>query len=318
MASHGVADILKTFRNFFDFSTDGVKNIVDKIAATNDPQEVLKHLADLAEGNGLINHLAPSLTAYELLKFNVPKLGIFVGQALSADYEFISQVAESVKEGTGFDIKPKSIAEAAVNDVGARTRATFGRWVASQFSRKAVYFDEITKQWQDFAITPGSRNAIPAIGDNLRALAMPEDVVNAAMEALWNAPPDDYQNVLASIFWHAGARKSLAGGAGMMADSVIAEGMNFLKEVVDAKIGLDGAGNKGIMLAGDLGKQLSESINRDTGLSKFSGIGDRHLGSLRFPNPKTIRGLGTTVKQALIAMSRQDMGDAYRLAHISI
>ena len=318
MASHGVADILKTFRNFFDFSTEGVKTIVDKIAATNDPSEVLKHLADLAEGNGLVGHLAPSLTSYELMKFTIPKMGIFVGNALSADFEFIRQVGEAVKEGTGFDIVPKSIAEAATNDVGVRTRATFGRWFASQFSRKAVYFDEITKKWQDFTIIPGSRNAIAAIGDNLRALAMPEDVVNAAMEALWNAPPDDYQNVVASIYWHAGARKSLVGGVGVMADSVIAESMNFLKEVVESKVGFDGAGNRGIMLAGEFGKQLSETINKDTGYSKFSGIGDMHLGSLRFPNPKTIRGLGVTIKQALINLSRQDLGDAYRLAHISI
>ena len=318
MASHGVADILKTFRNFFDFSTEGVKTIVDKIAATNDPSEVLKHLADLAEGNGLVGHLAPSLTSYELMKFTIPKVGILAGNALSADFEFIRQVGEAVKDGTGFDIVPKSIAEAATNDVGVRTRATFGRWFASQFSRKAVYFDEITRKWQDFTIIPGSRNAIAAIGDNLRALAMPEDVINAAMEALWNAPPDDYQNVVASIYWHAGARKSLVGGVGVMADSVIAESMNFLKEVVESKVGFDGAGNRGIMLAGEFGKQLSETINKDTGYSKFSGIGDMHLGSLRFPNPKTIRGLGVTIKQALINLSRQDLGDAYRLAHISI
>jgi hypothetical protein len=317
MATHDIKDILMTFRNFFDFSTPEAKTLVQKIADSKDPTKIVKILGDMAEGNGLVRNFAPSLSPYNLLKANLSG-GVLVGKLLAADLEFIKQFAPEVLKETGYDINPDTLTEAAVNDTGVRSRATFGRWLVKQFTRKSFYFDEITKSWQDLVIIPGSRNAIPAIADNLRALALPEDVVKAAVEALWDATPNDYENAIKSIYYHAASRRALTGLGSGSTESIYNEVDKFLKEVVSERVGADGAGNRGAVMAGTEGLPLGRTVADGTNIVKLSGIGDKHLGSLRMPNPKTIRGLGVTMKRAILNITATDLGDAYALAHANM
>jgi hypothetical protein len=315
MASHDITDILSTFRNFFDFSTDGVKAQVTKIAESHDPQEITGILADLAEGSGLVRNVAPSLTNYELFKAMMTSK-ILDGRILSADYDFIRQISQAFEKGADFELDPSSIAEAAGNET-TRARATFGRWLVKQFTRKALYFDEITKAWQDFDIIPGSRNAIPAISDNLKALAMPQGVVDAAVEALWKATPEEYQNIMQAIYFHAGIRRAMAGLGHGNTDAILSEAIRFMKEVVRDEVGKDGAGSRGAQLAGDLATHMSENVTEE-GTSNFAAIGDSQLGKLRMPDPRTIRGLGVKMRQAIINFTRDNVSEAYNLTRASI
>lgn len=316
MATHGLKDILNTFRGTYDMGTkEGIKAVADLAKATT-VEEVIKIHADLAEGIGMVRKVAPSMSMYELLKARIPG-DLIVGDVLNLDYAIRKSMEEAVKNNTPFNITPQSLIEAAAQNPSVRARASFGRWLVKQFTRNATYINEVTKAWESKIIIPGSKNALAAISDSLRGLSMPEHVIDGVIEALYHAKPEDYGNVLKSIYFYASARRLVAGLGPMgLADSVLAKSLQDIRDHVEEISGVDTAGSSGAMVPGDLGPQLSETIATNN-ISKYSGVGSTHMGSLRFPDARTIIGLSSKARQMIMNLAGTSIGSSYELLQAS-
>ena len=325
MATHDRVDILRTFRGTFDYASPAGKAALEALGNAKSVEEVARIFADLAEGTGLVRNTVPTMTNYELLKATLPATKLFSGDAsklLSMDEHAIEEYQKATAGKTGWDFMPKNAAEAGSSDVGLRSRATFGRWLVKQFTRNAAFIDEITKKWSNSVIRPGSTTGLEAMADHLRAARLPERVIKAAIDSLIDAPPEDYVRLYRSVYFHAVARRFMAGASNAAADSLLVNGLSHIRDEVMRMTGSDGGSILGAYLAGPLGSDLSQIVevgdSAFAGSTYFAGIGSTHLGELTLPNVSSLRGLSVQTNRIILNLTKPEANRLAKMLHLDL
>lgn len=324
MATHDRTDILRTFRGVFDYGSPAGKALLNDIGKANSVEEVARIFADAAEGMGMVRHVVPTMTPYELLKAKLPATRFFSGDVsklLSMDEYAIEEYQKATTGKTGWDFMPKNAAEAGASDVGLRSRATFGRWLVKQFTRNAAFIDETTKKWSNYVIRPGSTAGLEALGDHLLASGIPRRVMKAAIDSMIDAPPEDYVNLFRSVYFYAVARRFMTGASNPAADSVLVSSLAHIRDEVMRMTGSDGGSILGNYIGGEEGANLSQIVESGdspfAGSTYFAGIGSTHLGELTLPNVSSLRGLAVQTTQLLHNLTPTDMNKMAMLLHAS-
>ena len=313
MATHSAAEIIDAFRNtFVDDTVRGVKasDIVNQLGEAKTFEEVVHIFSDVAEGNGIVRNMIPTMSFYELSKFRIGNLSM--GEHLASDGRVIEENAKTILKNDGVPTKPQSALSYVVDDASMRQINVFARWIHTRLRRAVMYIDEKTGAVENQVIRVGSVNAIPAIMDMLRAALLPENVVKSVGDLLLHSKdPQDYINAYRHAVYHTVSRRATAGLRDVEMNTYHTTVQDFVWEEINKLTGVDGGGENGIFIAGKNGFQLS-AIASEEGVHKFAGIGENHLGQLRFPRVAELKGLSERVRGMAVQLGA---GETARISH---
>ena len=326
MANHTASEIADTFRNtYIDDAARNIKasEILTKLGEAKTVEEVAKIHADIAESVAITRSMVPTLSAYEVFKAELKgslgkRFGI-VGNALASDGAVLEEMSRTILEDTGIPTKPNAELLWAANDANIRGFNSFARWLGTRFIRSSMYIDELTGAVENAVIRVGSTNAIPAIMDMLRASLLPENVVKGVGDLLLHSNnPQDYINAYRHAVYHAVMRRATAGLDHAEMTTFIGTSSDHIWNEVIKMTGLDGGGSKGLYVAGVNGEDLSAVFGSESGIEGYAGLGESHLGELRFPRAAELRGLAVKVRGVSQIFANTEAADFARLREADV
>ena len=320
MAEHSAAEIADAFRNTYadDTTKEFLKanSILVQLGEAKTVEEVARIHADLAQSLAITRSMVPTMTMYELLKASLKgrlgdEFGI-VGELLGSDGEFLRRISPEVMKQDGFPVGPMSPITFIENDKSIRASNSFGRWLATRFTRAVMYIDDITGKVENQIINPGSPSAIPAIMDMLRSSLLPENVVKGVGDLLLRSKtPEDYINAYRQAVYHAVTRRITAGMNKAEWTTFIHTTSEKVWEEIIRMTGHDGGGS-GLFVNGIHGADLSPVITTsdfgDKEIEKFAGIDSTHLGQLHFVRSSELRGLGEKMREFTMQLASTSIG----------
>jgi hypothetical protein len=304
IATHNAAQILDTFRNTFS------PKVVGLLAKAKTPQEVLSVLEDISEGVQIVGSRAPTLGWYSTFKTALrgqlgERFGT-LGNLVASDEIITKKLAEEVEKQTGYDITQNSL-QLGKADVATKTKLIWRRRLAGLFTRTPVWRDEETGNLTNQVIRVGSVDSIPAMMDFAKSIGMPQDVINAFGDHLYNASQlgsEAYVRAYRQLLYEGIMRN--VGAKMPYAETEILHNTlsDFVWQQVDKISGVDGGGLQGAYVASK--EDLLNEVLTPNGI-KRAGIGDTHLGSLRLPSRTDFMRLNRTIGELVSNKSSREM-----------
>ncbi len=317
MANHSAGEINDNFRGMF--VGPGSKEVLRLLGDAKTPEAVQKVFADMSQGINYLHNTAPTMSFYQLTKasFKYGDRMFSVGDSLAGSIDQLHAEAADIQKQTGFKVWPPDSANYAVGEgpIAAQVRArtvmaqrfseafretqakyeagaqnALGNFGRRMFTNKESYFNESTRKLENYMMDAGSTQLSNAVGDQLRALGMDHATIATAQNAMVNATPEEMNHLVKNIYHDAIMQRFYASTKYSVLDQVKTQVSNDLKTFLDATMGNDGAGEKGIMVNGPLGEQFTWVPGEDALSGKNAGIGETHLGVLHFPRVRDLQG----------------------------
>ncbi len=299
MATHSASEIQRMF-------SDGMRStysrsMLVKLGDASTVGEVMSLHADMADARGFTVMRAPTIGTYTAIKKALT--GAFTGHTvqsvLSGSYGEIEKAAMDLTRGTGMNFLNRSTLYRVTEDPGLRYRATFRQWVRVQLLRRPMYYSELASKISTRDIIPGDYSAIPAIVDMAKAAFVPENVANAMGDFLLETrDPNDFVTAYRNILKHIVARRVVAAMPKPEWDAVSYYVEKFVDEEVNRLGGFDGAGRRGIYVAGQNGERYS--IHEIEGQELSTASGQSQFGHLIIPEARDLNNLSRRVREVLM------------------
>ena len=325
MMEHDAQAINKAFPLMFDKS-----NVVmlRELGQAKTEYDVLKVFAEAADATGSTLRSIPTMSLWKLTKagFDNPawaKYGItagFVGKVLPAEYAMLREVARDVQLKTDFmyDIEPKDIRAAAIQDSTLRSNASMynylnkapSRWnllyrfenfIVRQATARPMAFDDEMLKYVSDSFKPGNLNGVAAIQRLARITGQSAQFAEVLGNALIHTNNlNEWHNVIENMFGKSLEETFRASMPSTAYDSMLRPVMDTTREFLRAQIGLDGGGERAVYVDGVNGVSMNELVNpedpTDTG---FFGIDENHLGKINFFDARTLRGFRRQMLSAI-------------------
>ena len=318
MATHSAGQINATFRGLF--IGDAGAKVLQELGDAHTPEEVLSVWDAMAEGNGFIHNVAPTLSSYQLMKayFKYGGATLRVGDALAGSADELAAQQKEIWFQTGYDVKPDSAAyELSTGDAGARARARtiIGNFFSKKLTQAPMYFDESTSRMENFTIDTASTQVSNAIGDQLRVLGRDPAEIAIVQDEILHADNGERNKIILNAYADTISAHLAAAAKNTVFDQVRVFLDHDVRDQVASMMGADASGTHGVMASGELGRDVSLTI-RD-GIERNSALGETQLSQLHFPRTRDIRGYMNGVSDLLQQMSRSVDGAVNEDAHLS-
>ena len=285
IATHNAASINGTFRNIFS-----AKLLLQLEKATT-PDEVLSVLEDTFAGMEYVSSTAPRMGWYTTFKTALGgKLGErfgTLGNLLASDITLDANIREAILKEKGYDISPNNDLYQRL-DVAGKCNVLMRQRIRAQFIRMPEHFDRTLGKATSRAVTPGSVEAVNSIADMMRAVYVPENVVNSVSDLLIHSAhdPNAFKRAYRQAMYDVLVRPMTANMSRAEFETVNKSLSDFIWERVNGITGNDGGGFTGSYIATT--EDWRNLLASPSG-PLAAGIGKSHLGSLIIPNARLIK-----------------------------
>ena len=322
IATQSRPQIAATFRNTFS------PQLLSKLADAHTSEDVLKILADVGDGKGLLDGMMPTLSMRQVLGAKVLDGGgrdWLAGEVLASDIKVMQTMKTAQAENRIIDISGDGAFYSANNDVAMRANYTFrnfmhtlhledlrkaiaakeyGRWAVSKLAKMPMYWSEDHSAWQNIEIELLNPNAVPAIMDQMRRMHLPTDLINSTGDFLLKSNnAKEWANCISNIMYHSVMRKAVAGINKSTMDGLVVQITKHINEKVLETMGHYGGGTTGEYVAGERGVEKSKIIPQGSSDVKRAGIGTSHEGVFHFPDPRKLDSLAQQINATLITVA---------------
>jgi hypothetical protein len=307
IATHGAGDILSRFRDTFS------KEVISKLDKASTPQEVLSVLEDLSAGINIVTSRAPTLGWYSAFKVSLTgslgeKFGT-LGNLIGRDVVITKELANQVKEMTGYDISVKN-AFNGPTDLAGKVKVAWRQRIALQFRRNPMWM--VSKEMTSRKIEVGSVTAIPDLMGFARTMYLPEDEVRAFGDALYAASQtshEAYKTVYRQLVYESVMRNISAHYAYAETAPLVDGLSDHIWRQVDTMIGADGGGLGGHYVSSK--EDLYNQVQLPDGSFKRVGIGENHLGELILPRRSDLMRLNKAIGRMVKSINRTGLVDTF-------
>jgi hypothetical protein len=307
IATQSSSEILKQFPGTFS------KEVIGKLDKATTPQEVLSVLEDLSAGINIITSRAPTLGWYSAFKVALTgalgeKFGT-LGELVGRDLIVTKELANQVKEMTGYDISVKNPFNGPT-DLADKVKVAWRQRIALQFRRNPMWMrgGEMTSR----KIEVGSVNSIPALMDFARTFYMPEDEIKAFGDALYAASQtssEAFKVVYRKLVFEATMRNISSHYTQGELQSIVDALSEHAWSQVDNKIGADGGGLGGHYVSSK--SDLYNMVEMLNGYFKNAGIGENHLGELILPRRSDLMRMNKAIGRMVKSINRTGLVDTF-------
>ena len=307
IATQSSSEILKQFPGTFS------KEVIGKLDKATTPQEVLSVLEDLSAGINIITSRAPTLGWYSAFKVALTgalgeKFGT-LGELVGRDLIVTKELANQVKEMTGYDISVKNPFNGPT-DLAGKVKVAWRQRIALQFRRNPMWMrgGEMTSR----KIEVGSVNSIPALMDFARTFYMPEDEIKAFGDALYAASQtssEAFKVVYRKLVFEATMRNISSHYTQGELQSIVDALSEHAWSQVDNKIGADGGGLGGHYVSSK--SDLYNMVEMLNGYFKNAGIGENHLGELILPRRSDLMRMNKAIGRMVKSINRTGLVDTF-------
>jgi hypothetical protein len=307
IATQSSSEILKQFPGTFS------KEVIGKLDKATTPQEVLSVLEDLSAGINIITSRAPTLGWYSAFKVALTgalgeKFGT-LGELVGRDLIVTKELANQVKEMTGYDISVKNPFNGPT-DLADKVKIAWRQRIALQFRRNPMWMrgGEMTSR----KIEVGSVNSIPALMDFARTFYMPEDEIKAFGDALYAASQtssEAFKVVYRKLVFEATMRNISSHYTQGELQSIVDALSEHAWSQVDNKIGADGGGLGGHYVSSK--SDLYNMVEMLNGYFKNAGIGENHLGELILPRRSDLMRMNKAIGRMVKSINRTGLVDTF-------
>jgi hypothetical protein len=285
IAEHNAAAINDRFRNVF-----GAKLLLD-LEKANTPDAVLSVLEDTFAGMDYVSATAPVMGWFTAFKAALGgKLGErfgTLGNLLASDITIDANIRDAILKEKGYDIAPRNDTYQRLNLAG-KSLVLLRQRVRAQFIRMPEHFDRTMGKATSRVVTPGSVEAVNSIADMMRAVYIPEPVINSVCDLLIHSAhdPNAYKRAYRQAMYDVMVRPMTAHMSRAEFDSANKALSDFIWEKVNAITGNDGGGFTGNYLATT--EDWRNLLSTPSG-PLAAGIGTNHLGHLIIPDARLIK-----------------------------
>ena len=307
IATQSSSEILKQFPGTFS------EEVIAKLDKATTPQEVLSVLEDLSAGINIITSRAPTLGWYSAFKVALTgalgeKFGT-LGELVGRDLIVTKELANQVKEMTGYDISVKNTFNGPT-DLADKVKVAWRQRIALQFRRNPMWMrgSEMTSR----KIEVGSINSIPALMDFARTFYMPENEIKAFGDALYAASQtssEAFKVVYRKLVFEATMRNISSHYTQGELQSIVDALSEHAWSQVDNKIGADGGGLGGHYVSSK--SDLYNMVEMLNGYFKNAGIGENHLGELILPRRSDLMRMNKAIGRMVKSINRTGLVDTF-------
>lgn len=319
MASHGEGQINSTFRGLF--LGDAGRVALHELGKASTDDEVIKVFADMADGVGYTHNIAPTLSAYQVMKANYRYGGVtfHVADALAGTADELEAQSKAIEDATGLKVVPLDSAAEAVGSgyqsAQGRFRTIIGNFFSKRLAQREMYFNEALGKMENFDIHTASTQVSNAIGDQLRVLGEGPAKIAVVQDAILNAPLEQRNTIILNAYADTLDALVLSAAKNTVSDQARTFITSDIRKQLSDWMGAAGSGDKGVMASGADGRDVSLTV-RD-GIEKNSALGETHLATLHFPRLRDMKGYAKGIAELLDQMSPAADGMIGVDAHLS-